>query len=151
MPEGVEDTRNDSQKDEAKKRANMKASQVDNQLQQIKAEFQFQKQQLLAKKTREVNRKMSAMLRSRRNAMTMTSPHVKHPLIRPRQLASSVVPCPINSTSKTTLRSAPAVFTVALDWPDSEPSGPEINQVCSLIVQNLCDQTMTIMKKTHTS
>eukprot|EP00946_MAST-07B_sp_MAST-7B-sp1_P004310 g4310.t1 len=137
MPQGVDDTRDESQKDEAKKRAKMKASQVDNQLQQIKAEFQFQKQQLLARKTREVNRKMSAMLRSRRNAMTMTSPHVKHPLTRPRQLASSVMPCPINSTSKTMLRSAPSVFTVALDWPDSEPSGPEINQVCALLVQDI--------------
>lgn len=147
MPEGVEDTRQESQKEEAKKRAKMKASLVNSQLRQIKADYKLQKRRLVARKTLEVNRKMSAMLRSRRDAMTLTASHVKHPLMRARRLASSEVPCPINSASKTTLRSAPSVFTVALDWPESEPSGSEIELVCSLVTQNIeLDRVFHIVK-----
>ena len=137
MSEGIEDTRHESQRQESRKRATVRIVKVDDQLKAIKADYRLQKQRLLTRKTLEVNRKMSAMLRSRRDAMTLMAKHVSFPLKRAQELSSSQVPCPVNSSSKTILRTPPAVFAVALDWPESEPSTPEIELLCSMVTQSI--------------
>ena len=79
-----------------------------------------------------VNRKLNAMLKSRRDVMSLVASHVRGAIPRTEKL-DSTSPCAVNSAVHVELRNSPAIFTLALDWETASPSGPDVQQIMELV------------------
>jgi hypothetical protein len=115
---------------------NQLSIQIANLEQKRIAQIKFymeQKTRRMSRTRRQVNRKLNAMLKSRRNVMSLTASHVRNKLPQTKKVSSDVEPCPIGSSVKVELRNAPSIYTLAIDWPTACPSGPDIQLTMELI------------------
>jgi hypothetical protein len=99
--------------------------------------YNQQRSRRQARMKRSVNRKLNAMLKSRRDCMSLTASHVRNKIPRSEKLESSVSPCSIGSSVHVKLHTAPTVFSLALDWPTASPSGPDIQLTMELVAAPL--------------